>query len=254
MVRWGSVYLSVARLDLIVESKRFDNLIRECVTGSSRRGIVRGLAITIVGASALGVLDSPETEARHHRHRRRHRRKRHRSPSPSPPPPTCPRSRPVACDSGRCCPADRAQCCPPTTQQPTGNCVENGGTCCPSELGGGTCPSLLPQCCPPSPRNPRGLCVTASDHCCPVDQGGGYCSEPFPQCCPPTPRHQRGGCCGATETCCATDADCTIAPNTVCNVAGCCAPPASSTNLNGSTSESRQRWDSSQSFAVTNSP
>ncbi len=40
----------------IVESKRFDSLIRNLVTDASRRGIVRGLAAAIVGGSDLILL------------------------------------------------------------------------------------------------------------------------------------------------------------------------------------------------------
>src|SRR4051812_8461149 len=98
------MHSSRPRLEPILDSNRFDNLIRHLVTGSSRRGIVRGLVALVVGGSVLGLLESEKSAARHHRHRRRRHHKRRRPPTPSPPSPpsaTCPNSRPIVCDSGR---------------------------------------------------------------------------------------------------------------------------------------------------------
>lgn len=237
-----------------VDSNMFDTLVRQAVSGRSRRGLVRGgmaaLAASILGkpeqSSANGRQEKPIGRKRRlicfrgetlvvRRRARFFRQGATKGPCPDAPAETCPANLPITCGDG-CCPNEFPKCCAARLGQNPGSvgratvpstCNPQDFNCCPVEQGGGSCGGSSPQCCPPSKSQPFGVCVPTDFTCCPVALGGGACFPEAPVCCPGD--SLQGGtlkfCCRPGETCCDATGACPEGFFCSGGPGGCCQPP-----------------------------
>jgi hypothetical protein len=194
----------------IVESERFDELIRGAFSGATRRGVVR-VAAGALAASALATFGRSLSEVDAKKKKKRKKKKR------------CSGNRPVKCGNG-CCPNNFSQCCE-NASEPVNpfTCNPTDFTCCSLEDGGGSCPPFSPQCCPPTILDPFGTCALETDVCCTSETGSTFCPEDLPVCCLIDPEDPfSGNCCAEGETCCLDDEDCE--GTDICADFNCCVP------------------------------
>ncbi len=204
-----------------MDTRRFDDLIRDLTFPASRRGILAALTgalfFSVPLASSLN-----EAEAKRKKRRKKRGRKGGSSPSPiappssPPPPPTCsPTCSGVTCGEadgcgGTCgcaapavCDAAGSRCCNPEGT----TCTSFEGCCsqtCDSLVGGGTCAPC------------RGRTCSATRPCCGgLNCVGGYCDgcrdratscTSNTQCC--FSDCTSGACLSAIGGRCARDVDC----------------------------------------------
>lgn len=187
----------------IVESEKFDELIRAVSSDASRRGAVRvGLGTLAATALATLGLSAAETEAK----KKKKRRKKPAAIVPPPPPPptpakTCSGARPVTCGDG-CCGAPYAKCCDDLEFTSGKVCAPTSSTCCPASTGGGSCgEGDHTVCCAPNAVTTFGDCAPPDGACCTAEQGGGHCDAPNIVCCPNNCCFPGQACCGAGGSC-----------------------------------------------------
>lgn len=168
----------------IVESRKFDTLVRRAYQGGSRRGVLR-VGVGALAATALTAigLQSDDAEAKKKnkkiticengetlRVKKKGWQKKHPTATKGAcVEPICPAERPVECGFG-CCPSEFSKCCDNVNDPVfTTTCNPTSHTCCPASVGGGSCPASNPVCCLRDPEN------VETRNCCPA--GSACCSE-----------------------------------------------------------------------------
>jgi hypothetical protein len=174
-----------------LDGNAFDSVVREAVSGTSRRGLVRA-GLGGLGLSGLGLLMAKNDGAASSKKRRKKKKR-------------CKSDRPVKCGGG-CCPSQYPQCCEsasnpdPSTRY---SCNPTSYTCCSTADGGGSCPTDT-KCCPPTAMvgNEFGSCAPKADSvCCPANTLYDWCPTDLPICC-------NQDCCADGEACCDAEGNC----------------------------------------------
>jgi hypothetical protein len=201
----------------IMDSDRFDALIRGIGEGASRRGVVRaGIGAMALTALVTLGLRIDDTEAKGRKKKKKKKRKKNKGVATA----TCSGARPITCGSG-CCPPNLPKCCQDLFFAASPDtCNPNSLNCCPNGLG--SCGPEFTKCCPATAQDPNGACTNTGGTCCPTALGGLPCDAPFSVCCLDDPADLESGyCCGTGETCCQKDPDCETGEE--CDF-GCCVP------------------------------